>query len=554
MGEKKLHDIPVPGSSEETADTSTVFGAETVEPGPRSGVVSIPASKSQAHRLLICAALSEKDTVVRCATVSADIMATTDCLRALGAQIEIAGGMLHAKAESLKAAHIYFDVVTVGGTINVMMAAVMAKGQTIIENAAREPHIVDVANFLNSMGANIKGAGTDVIRIMGVEKLHATEYSIIPDQIEAGTFMFAAACTHGDVTVKNVIPKHLEATSAKLVEVGCQLTEYDDAVRVAAKGPLRHTQVTTLAYPGFPTDMQPQMTVVLSTVRGTSTVTETIFENRFMHVDELINGGAKVRIVQYGDVGGQRRHLLNRSDAVGVCGGTFAGPREVEFGNGHSHCLRLAVKVVVVAVRLIVNGVGARARCSGQVFAVVLAVEAVEHDATLGHACRDECLRVAVVSESFDGRRRSSHRRIGRQPLDGERGGGAVAEVADTLHLDGVVAGNGHRAVGHDKPVVCALDQRHDGSALRVGDGGDGRERLAAVGLGSDAHVYPVGVGDVALQAGDGDEGLSGRGNGERIDVGLGRNWVKFLVAHHERRAVIACRRVYICQQIHTHR
>ena len=172
----------------------------------------------------------------------------------------------------------------------------MAEGKTTIENAAKEPHVVDVANFLNSMGANIRGAGTDVIRIVGVEKLHNTEYSVIPDQIEAGTFMFAAAATKGDVTVKNVIPKHLEATTAKLLEAGCEVEEFDDAVRVVASKPLRHTQVTTLPYPGFPTDMQPQMSVVLGIAQGTSTVTESIFENRFKYVDELTRMGADIKV------------------------------------------------------------------------------------------------------------------------------------------------------------------------------------------------------------------------------------------------------------------
>ena len=177
-----------------------------------------------------------------------------------------------------------------------MIAASMAAGKTIIENAAKEPHVVDVANFLNSMGANIRGAGTDVIRIVGVEKLHKTEYSIIPDQIEAGTFMFAAAATKGDVTVKNVIPKHLEATTAKLIEIGCEVEEFDDAVRVVSSKPLHHTQVTTLPYPGFPTDMQPQMSVLLALAEGTSTVTESIFENRFKYVDELTRMGAQVKV------------------------------------------------------------------------------------------------------------------------------------------------------------------------------------------------------------------------------------------------------------------
>ena len=216
--------------------------------------------------------------------------------RALGADVDIQHGLISATAEHLVGNHIYLDNVSVGATINIMMAASMAEGKTIIENAAKEPHVVDVANFLNSMGANIRGAGTDVIRIVGVEKLHKTEYSIIPDQIEAGTFMFAAAATKGDVTVKNVIPKHLEATTAKLIEIGCEVEEFDDAVRVVSSKPLHHTQVTTLPYPGFPTDMQPQMSVLLALAEGTSTVTESIFENRFKYVDELTRMGAQVKV------------------------------------------------------------------------------------------------------------------------------------------------------------------------------------------------------------------------------------------------------------------
>ena len=216
--------------------------------------------------------------------------------RALGADVDIQHGLISATAEHLVGNHIYLDKVSVGATINIKMAASMAEGKTIIENAAKEPHVVDVANFLNSMGANIRGAGTDVIRIVGVEKLHKTEYSIIPDQIEAGTFMFAAAATKGDVTVKNVIPKHLEATTAKLIEIGCEVEEFDDAVRVVSSKPLHHTQVTTLPYPGFPTDMQPQMSVLLALAEGTSTVTESIFENRFKYVDELTRMGAQVKV------------------------------------------------------------------------------------------------------------------------------------------------------------------------------------------------------------------------------------------------------------------
>ncbi len=216
--------------------------------------------------------------------------------RALGAQVDIRHGLISAEAEQLKGTHIYLDKVSVGATINIMMAAAMAEGKTTIENAAKEPHVVDVANCLNSMGANIRGAGTDVIRISGVERLHKTVYSIIPDQIEAGTFMFAAAATRGDVTVKNVIPKHLEATTAKLLEIGCEVEEFDDAVRVVASKPMHHTQVTTLPYPGFPTDMQPQMSVLLGISEGTSTVTESIFENRFKYVDELTRMGASIKV------------------------------------------------------------------------------------------------------------------------------------------------------------------------------------------------------------------------------------------------------------------
>ena len=216
--------------------------------------------------------------------------------RALGAYVDIEHGNIIAEAERLIGKHIYFDVVSVGATINVMMAASMAEGLTILENVAKEPHVVDVANFLNSMGANIRGAGTDVIKIRGVSRLHKTDYSIIPDQIEAGTFMFAAAATRGDVTVMNVIPKHLEATIAKLVEIGCEVEEFDDAVRVVSKGDLHNTQVKTLPYPGFPTDMQPQIGVTLALCKGTSTITESIFENRFKYLSELARMGANVKV------------------------------------------------------------------------------------------------------------------------------------------------------------------------------------------------------------------------------------------------------------------
>ena len=216
--------------------------------------------------------------------------------KALGADVRIVRGAVVAKAERLAAAHIYFDVVSVGATINVMMAAVMAEGRTILENAAKEPHIVDVANFLNSMGANIKGAGTDTIRIDGVRKLHKTEYSIIPDQIEAGTFMCMAAATRGNLLIKNVIPKHLESITAKLLEMGNEVEEYDEAVRVIGAKVQRHTDIKTLPYPGFPTDMQPQIAVTLSLAEGTSMVTESIFENRFKYVDELARMGGNIKV------------------------------------------------------------------------------------------------------------------------------------------------------------------------------------------------------------------------------------------------------------------
>lgn len=216
--------------------------------------------------------------------------------RALGATVTIEHGMINTIADQLVGNHIFLDTVSVGATINIMLAACMADGKTIIENAAKEPHIVDVANFLNSMGANIKGAGTDKIRITGVSSLHASEYSIIPDQIEAGTFMVAAAATRGDILIKNVIPKHLEAISVKLMEIGAVVEEFDDAIRVTSDHRLGHTQIKTLPYPGFPTDMQPQIATLLALSEGTSIVTESIFENRFKYVDELSRMGASIKV------------------------------------------------------------------------------------------------------------------------------------------------------------------------------------------------------------------------------------------------------------------
>ena len=216
--------------------------------------------------------------------------------KALGAEIDIESGRVKAHAIDLVAADIYLDTVSVGATINIMMAASLAEGRTVIENAAKEPHIVDVANFLNSMGADIKGAGTDVIRINGVKSLHGSRYSIIPDQIEAGTFMCAAAITKGDITVKNIIPKHMEAISAKLMEMGCEVVEVDDAIRVIAKNNQKATNIKTLPYPGFPTDMQPQITTALALATGSSLVVESIFENRFKYVDELARMGTNIKV------------------------------------------------------------------------------------------------------------------------------------------------------------------------------------------------------------------------------------------------------------------
>ena len=214
----------------------------------------------------------------------------------LGAEIRIENGLIYADTEGLQGAHIYFDQVSVGATINVMLAAVKASGMTVLENVAKEPHIVDLANFLNSMGADIRGAGTDVIKIRGVDVLHGTDYSIIPDQIEAGTYMAAAAAVGGDVLVKNVIPKHLEPITVKLREAGATITEGDDWVRVVRTGALRRINLKTMPHPGFPTDMQPLMGVLLSVAKGTSTITESVWDNRFRYVDELRKMGASVQV------------------------------------------------------------------------------------------------------------------------------------------------------------------------------------------------------------------------------------------------------------------
>ncbi len=214
----------------------------------------------------------------------------------LGAQVEIIDGVVCAKADKLVGTPVYMDVVSVGATINIMLAAVKARGLTVIENAAKEPHIVDLANFLNSMGADVRGAGTDVIKIRGVEKMHGCTYSIIPDQIEAGTYMVAAAACGGDVLVKNVIPKHLESITAKLEEAGAEVIEYDDAVRVTRFKELTKCNVKTMPHPGFPTDMQPQMAVLLSIANGTSILSESVWDNRFQYVQQLLRMGADIQV------------------------------------------------------------------------------------------------------------------------------------------------------------------------------------------------------------------------------------------------------------------
>mgnify|MGYP000345772243 CR=1 FL=1 len=215
---------------------------------------------------------------------------------ALGAEDSVDYGMISVRAKEMNGAHIFFDKVSVGATMNGMLSAVMAKGQTILENCAKEPHVVDLANFLNMCGANIRGAGTDVIKVRGVEKMHGCTYSIIPDQIEAGSYMVAAAATGGDVLVKNVTPKHLEPITEKLRRAGVEVEEFDDAVRVRRTGDILPLKINTMPHPGFPTDMQPLMGVLLSVAKGTSTVTESVWDNRFRYVDELRKMGASVQV------------------------------------------------------------------------------------------------------------------------------------------------------------------------------------------------------------------------------------------------------------------
>ncbi len=232
--------------------------------------------------------------------------------KALGATVDTRGGFVVAEATELVGTEVYFDKVSVGATVNVILASVFAKGTTILESAAREPHIVDLANFLNACGANITGAGTDTIKVKGVEKLHGSNYAIIPDMIEAGTFMFAAAATGGDVTINNVIPKHLDSISAKLTEMGVYVEELDDAIIVRREGEMKSINVKTRPYPGFPTDMQPQMTALLCFAKGDCKVTEGVWENRFRYVEELRKTGANI------DIAGETAIIHGGAELVGA--------------------------------------------------------------------------------------------------------------------------------------------------------------------------------------------------------------------------------------------
>ena len=260
-------------------------------------------------------------------------------LEMLGANVRLEHGIVEASATGLKGTSIYLDVVSVGATVNILLASVLAEGTTVIENAAKEPHIVDLANFLNTMGADVRGAGTDVIKVYGVKSLHGCTYSIIPDQIEAGTFMAATAAAGGRVTLKNVIPKHLECITAKLTEMGVGITEYDDSILVERNGPLNHVNIKTMPHPGFPTDMQPQMAVLLSLAEGTSIITESVWDNRFRYVEELKRMGAQIqvdgKIAVVEGVGKLLAAPVNATDlragaAMIIAGLVAHGPTEIE--------------------------------------------------------------------------------------------------------------------------------------------------------------------------------------------------------------------------------
>lgn len=276
----------------------------TVDPRPADGfeVSYLNAQRLRASYYLLGALLgrcgkAKVPTPGGCEIGSRPVDQHLKGFQALGADAEVIGGIIRVECEQLEGGDVFFDMVTVGATVNVMLAAARARGTTVIYNAAKEPHIVDLANFLNSMGAKVKGAGTDIIRIRGVQSLHGATYAVIPDQIETGTLMIAAAATHGDVVINGCIPTHMDSLSAKLLEMGVKVTDYDEAIRVRSMGAHRAINIKTQVYPGFPTDLQQPMSALLTTARGTSIVQETIFEQRFRHLDEIRRMGADIRVV-----------------------------------------------------------------------------------------------------------------------------------------------------------------------------------------------------------------------------------------------------------------
>lgn len=306
-----IENLPFVRDTEALADILLALGAKvtlagstmTIDPrGVKSAVVPeeyarrLRASYYFVGAMLGCFGQADVSYPGGCAIGNRPIDQHIKGFEALGATVTTDYGFINATSEEMFGSHIYLDVVSVGATVNIMLAAVRAKGLTILENAAKEPHIVDLANFLNSMGADIRGAGTDVIKIHGVDLMHGTTYPIIPDQIEAGTYMTMTAAAGGEVLIKNVIPKHLEAITDKLIQAGCEIEEYDDSILVRRTGKLVKTNVKTLPHPGFPTDMQPQMTTLLAIAQGTSIVTEGVWDNRFKYVDELHRMGAKIQV------------------------------------------------------------------------------------------------------------------------------------------------------------------------------------------------------------------------------------------------------------------
>ena len=306
-----IENLPFVRDTEALADILLALGAKvtlagstmTIDPrGVKSAVVPeeyarrLRASYYFVGAMLGCFGQADVSYPGGCAIGNRPIDQHIKGFEALGATVTTDYGFINAICDEMFGSHIYLDVVSVGATVNIMLAAVRAKGLTILENAAKEPHIVDLANFLNSMGADVRGAGTDVIKIHGVDIMHGTNYSIIPDQIEAGTYMTMTAAAGGEVLIKNVIPKHLEAITDKLLQTGCEIEEYDDSILVRRNAKLNKTNVKTLPHPGFPTDMQPQMTTLLAIAQGTSIVTEGVWDNRFKYVDELRRMGAKIQV------------------------------------------------------------------------------------------------------------------------------------------------------------------------------------------------------------------------------------------------------------------